>query len=160
MNRVISCVQINSQHSKAASIELSKKDVEILFITEPYQIRNKVSTLINRSQSQVLAAEGAHKPRAALRVRQDLHPWIVTDFTEADMCVASIKIKNQEVYVCSLYLDILREVQLPIFLRLVEWCNRERMPLVIGIDSNANSPMRGSKEHNVQGEELEEIFFG
>ena len=145
MNRVISCVQINSQHSKAASIELSKKDVEILFITEPYQICNKVSTLINRLQTQVLAAEGAHKPRAALRVRQDLHPWIVTEFTEADLCVASIKIKNQVIYVCSLYLDILKEVHNPTFLRLVEWCNRERMPLVIGMDSNTHSPMWGSE---------------
>ena len=59
MNRVISCVQINSQHSKAASIELNKKDFEILFITEPYQVCNKVSTLIYRWQTQVLTAEGA-----------------------------------------------------------------------------------------------------
>ena len=75
------------------------------------------------------------------------------------MCVASIKIKNQEVYICSLYLDILKEVHIPAFLRLVEWCNRERMPLVIGMDSNAHSPLWGSDERNARGEELEETFL-
>ena len=160
MDKVISCVQINTQHSKAASVELSRRKDEIAFITEPHLANKKVTSLLSdRLQSQVLAAEGPHRPRAALRVCHDLQPWLVTEFTGPDMCVGSIKIKNQVVYVCSLYLDILKEVHHPEFLRLVEWCNRERMPLVIGMDSNAHSPLWGSDERNARGEELEDIFL-
>ena len=109
MDKVISCVQINTHHSRAASVELGKRKDEIAFITEPHIANKKVTSLLSdRLRSQVLAAKGAHKPRAALRVCHDLQPWLVTEFTVPDMCVASIKIQSQVVYMCSLYLDILK----------------------------------------------------
>ena len=159
MESFISCVQINLQHSKAASVELNKKEATVAFMTEPYAPSNRISSLLKKAHHMTFSALGPAKPRAALRVKSDLNPWLVTGFTDEDMCVVAIKISGQEVYLCSLYLDILQTIFKPAFLKLVEWCNRKRMPLVIGMDSNAHSPLWGSDDKNARGEDLENIFL-
>ena len=153
------CVQINLQHSKMASLELSKQKCEIAFITEPYIQCGKVTTLLNNASSIVLAAEGVPRPRAALRVGRGLHPWIVPQFRGEDICTACFKISGKTVYACSLYLDIEKTVHHRNFLSLVEHCHRERSALVVCTDSNAHSPMWGSADLNSRGEDLETIVL-
>lgn len=160
MDKPIQCLQINLRSAKSASVEINSRSEDIVFITEPYCAGKKVPMLLNRANTQVLADVGQHRPRAALRVRKDLHPWLVPEFTDRDMCVAAIKIQTRLVYVCSLYLDIELQVHRPNFLKLVDWCDKERIPLVTGMDSNAHSPLWGSDDRNSRGEELEEIFLG
>ena len=172
MDKVISCVQINLQKSKAASLEIQRKDIGVVFITEPHYVGKNVSNLIYRAQTQVLSAGGQHRPRAALRVAKDLDPWLVSEFSDSDMCAASIKIghpvsdgtvvntgNTKRCVVCSLYLDILLDTNHQKFLKLIDWCERERMPLVVGMDSNAHSPLWGSDERNTRGEQLEDLFL-
>lgn len=159
MDSKVSCLQINLRASKAASVELNTRSEEIVFITEPYCAGRKIPMLLNRKDTQVLAAVGPHRPRAALRVRKDLHPWLVPEFTERDVCVVAIKIESRMIYVCSLYSDIELEVRNVTFLKLVDWCQKERIPLVVGMDSNAHSPLWGSDDRNSRGEELEEILL-
>ena len=160
MDKTISCVQINLHRSRAASSELNVKNELVSFITEPYcSVKTKKVILLDRSDYLVHAHVGPHWPRAALRVHRDLNPWFVPDFSDRDICVTAIKIDNKLCYLCSLYLDIEVEVHNQKFLRLIEKCQRERIPLVTGMDSNAHSPLWGCLDKNTRGEELEDIFL-
>ncbi|MEO0804506.1 MAG: hypothetical protein AAFY57_19895, partial [Cyanobacteria bacterium J06642_2] len=75
------------------------------------------------------------------------------------MCVVAVKIESKLVYMCSLYLDINLEVRNRSFLRLIDWCDRERIPLIVGTDSNAHSPLWGCPDKNERGEEMEDILL-
>ena len=141
MDTEITCLQINLRASKAASVEVNTRSEEIVFITEPYCAARKYPMLLNRANTQVLAHAGQERPRAALRVSKELHPWMVPEFSDRDVCVVACKIQTRLVYVCSLYLDIELEVHRPNFLKLVDRCQTERIPMVVGMDSNAHSPM-------------------
>ena len=159
MDKKVSCLQINLRCSKAASVELKKKENEIVFITEPYTGARKKVLMLDDQHVVVVADGGPHRPRAALRVRKDLSPWPVPEFTNQDICVAAIKIENKLTYLCSLYLDIEMEVCNQTFLKLIASCQKEKIPLVIGMDSNSHSPLWGSSDRNSRGEELEGIFL-
>ena len=97
--------------------------------------------------------------RAALQVEVSLNPWLVEKFVDRDICVVSIKINCRDVFLCSLYLDILNEVAHPKFQALLDHCNQRSIPLVIGSDTNAHSQLWGSADWNARGNELEEIIL-
>ena len=103
MDLSLMCIQINLQKSKAASFELNNRSNPVAFITEPRIVRDKVGAL-NRPHTQVLEHGGRHHPRAALRVDGALNPWLVSDLTDQDQCVAEINLKGKRVCVCSIYL--------------------------------------------------------
>ena len=152
--KVVTCCQINMQKSKAAAIELNNGSDSIVLITEPSKIRN-----LNRANTQIFFHEGHQSPRAAIRVDQDLSPWLVPEYSDRDMCVVAVKLESKLVYVCSLYLDINLEVCRRSFSRLIDWCNRERISLIVGMDSNAHSPLWGCPDKNERGEALEEVLL-
>ena len=127
----LKCLQINLNRSKAASQELSNKSHEVVCMTEPMTSKRadgswKTTLASNCSKWQVLSSEGNLRPRAALRVSRHLHPWLVSCFTDEDVCIAAVKINGILVYLCSLYLDIVLEsVQNKKFLETVRWCERD-----------------------------------
>ena len=45
------------------------------------------------------------------------------------------------------------------FMELVRECKKRKLPLIVGMDSNAHSSMWGAEDTNNRGRELEEIFF-
>ena len=102
----VNCAQINLQKSSVPSSQLSNRNEEIVFITEPFVKRRKVDSLPNNGHSIILACERSHRPRAALRLDRNLSPWLVEEFTDEDMCVAAVNVESRLVYVCSLYLDL------------------------------------------------------
>ena len=155
----LKCLQINLHYSKAASAELNARKENITFINEPYCGATKRVQMLNRLTSQIFSHIGDSRPRAAMLVDKNLNPWLVPNFTDRDICVVTIKIRTQTVYLCSMYLDIELEVQNEKFLALVEHCHRERIPLITGMDSNAHSELWGCEEHNTRGEELEDFFM-
>ena len=154
----VSCVQINLHKSIAASAVLNKRDEKICFITEPNSYGGKVKNLV-KPNTQVLASDGSNPLRAAIRVDRDLHPWMVPEWSDGDLCVVGVKIESKLCYIGSLYLDILKDVRHRSFLRLVDECNHHRIPLVVGMDSNAHSPLWGCSDRNARGEELEDVLI-
>jgi len=155
---VLLCLQINLQKSIAASSELNKRDNPVVFITEPRVSFNKVAGL-KRPHTQVLEHGGQHHPRAAIRADKALRPWLVSEFSDQDQCVAEVNIEGKRAWLCSLYLDIKFSVSRPLFLELVSSCQRNGMPLIIGMDSNSHSGLWGCSEGNGRGEELEELIL-
>ena len=57
------------------------------------------------------------------------------------MATAKVKIQGVDELVCSLYLDINYEVRKGLFLKLIDHCKTNGLPLVCSMDSNAHSPM-------------------
>ncbi len=149
--------QINLQKSVAGSTELNNREDQVVFITEPYTFHGKVLKL-NRSNTSVLHA-GKDSPRAALRISKDLNPWLVPEFSSSDMCTATVKIDNRQVFVCSLYLDINLDVKPPQLVELIERCNEAQAPLIVGADTNAHSTLWGCRESNLRGEGLEALLL-
>ena len=56
-------------------------------------------------------------------------------------------------------MDINFEVNHGKFVKLVDKCNHDSTPLVIGMDSNSHHPLWGSADTNVRGEDLSELFI-
>jgi hypothetical protein len=48
----------------------------------------------------------------------------------------------------------------PTVLRLVDWCNTKRFPLLLGGDANAHSSLWEDKSNDARGAEYEELIFG
>ena len=140
------------------SAQLNDRLEEIVFITEPVTVNGKVKCC-NIQNARVLAGDHPHRVRAALRLHQDLFPWLVEEFTDEDMCTAAVTIEGKLVYVCSLYLDITFEARKSLFVKLIDWCDSKRIPLVIGADCNAHSVLWGCDESNPRGEALEDLFL-
>ena len=154
----VTCCQINLRKSNVAATEINKRSESIVLVTEPPVAGGKTKSL-KQPNAQIFSHEGKESPRSAIRVAKGLHPWLVPEYTERDICVVAIQIKSKLVYLCSLYLDITFDIRHQLFCKLVDRCNQERIPLVVGMDSNAHSPLWGSPDRNERGEELEEILL-
>ena len=149
---------INLQKSKLATFKLNKRDYNLVMITEPYTIRGNVA-LIDKQAGNVFSARGEN-PRACIRIRADLNPWLVGEFTSRDICCVAFSVEGRLVYVASVYLDI-NLPAIPEEVRgLVDSCNRRGLPLLLGMDSNAHSHLWGCEETNARGEALEELIAG
>jgi len=153
----LTCALINLQKSKAASTELNKRDYKLAFITEPNCYNGRVR-MLDAAHGDIHAHVGG-VPRAALRVAKDLAPWNVTDFTDEDMCTVAFKIDGSLVYVCSAYLDIKFDIRKPLMVRLMDECEDKRIPLIIGMDSNAHSTLWGCQTANKRGTDLEDLLI-
>ena len=55
-------------------------------------------------------------------------------------------------------MDIRLDMVQPWLLKILEYANKKRYPLFIGMDSNAHSTLYGNVT-NTRGEELEELFI-
>ena len=100
-SKLCTCNFINLKKAKVPTEELNKHLCDVSFITEPYTARGKVAGL-RKTNCKILFAQGVKIPRAALRVKEGLTPWLVEEFTDADMCTAAIKLNGIATYVCCL----------------------------------------------------------
>ncbi len=66
---------------------------------------------------------------------------------------------NKLVYVASVYGD--KDYKLRVVLgNLLKYCNEHRVPLLIGMDSNAHSGIGGCADNNRKGEEVADLPHG
>ena len=118
-------LQINLHHAVAAVENLRKrteKSNEIVFITEPYLIKDKITkkSKISGLNGRTLIAD-SNEPRAALMLPKQIPAFKMTDFTNRDIATATIKINDKWVIITSLYCDIKKH---SISQTLVELCIR------------------------------------
>jgi ribonuclease HI len=156
---LLNCSLINLQHSKFASAELNiRGHYDLTLITEPYSHRGLIRTLKTRNH-ELFYKLGVDRPRACIRANKKWKAWAVPQFTTVDMAVASLQVGDDEMWFASVYLDIQTEVrQSAGLVQLLEYCDSQRIPLVIGMDSNAHNLLWGSVDTNKRGEHLEEVM--
>ena len=146
--------QINLGKRKSATTELNRRQYDLVLVTEPQTVGGSVTGIEPRSE--VISPRGKGTRTC---IRTSTNSWGVEDFTEADLTTAALKLDNSIIYFASLYLDINKGVREGRWINLIDWCEREKIPLVIGMDSNAHSPLWGSHELNKRGEDLEEVVM-
>ncbi len=142
--------------SAAASLEAAKRHDRVFFITEP---SGRKCGAFRKPNYQYFGATGPETVRAALALDRSMNAWKVEQFTSPDCCVVAVKISGKQVYLCSSYLDITKSVNHPDLLACIKHCNRFRIPLIVGMDSNAHSPLWQCEEANARGSDLEEMIL-
>jgi len=153
---VCDCSQINLRKSRVASAEANTRVSDIMFITEPYiNPKTKKAGGLDQSMGMILTSS-SDSPRAALRIRKDLHPWLIDGLSDGDICTAEIWISNQRVVVCSAYLDITYSPVNVLLSKVSSYCASNHLALVVGMDSNSHSLMWGCEEENSRGTTLED----
>ena len=149
--------QINLQKSRVASVELNKRNYDVVLITEPYiNPHSKNPSYIDKSRYCTHEAN-ASAPRAIIATTKSMKAWPLPNFTSKDMSSIAIKYKENLTYYCSIYMDINNEPdeQLTILSELCHLCERNGASLIVGMDSNAHSTMWSSPETNQRGSEIE-----
>ena len=157
---VMTIVQINLQHCKAASAELSRKfaqdNLEIALIQEPYIYNNKVVGL--NSVGDVIYQPGNQKPRTCIVIRRDLNYLTLNEFCTGDETAIKINLKNTdnsnlELVLCSAYFpyDSLKPPPSENLQNLVGFCRKKNLHLLIACDANAHNVAWGCKDTNERG---------
>ena len=156
----VACWQINLQHSKVSTLELSRWIIEkqqdtgngsfVCFIQEPYLFRGKLPHLAAH-KCFVPAADA----RTAIVCSKDINLWFAPEFSHRDLTTCTVKLKSGvDITVCSVYCDILHQRIDPMLSNVVE---RPGMKIIC-CDSNAHSELWGSPEANARGEMFEDFI--
>jgi ribonuclease HI len=156
----LKCIQINMHHSRLATDNLiqviEENNIDILYIQEPYQIRNKI---VGFPRSLKIFTAGAEKHRAAIVVNNtQLDTILIQQLSDEDAVVLEIIHGNTKLITASLYFDITRQIDTD--LRKMEAITQysEGAGLLIAIDSNSRSSTWHDFRTNRRGKMLEEFI--
>ena len=84
---------------------------------------------------------GGNPPRAALRIAGSLVSSALQQFISRDRAMAMVRVGDGEIAVISQYCHNDKEAIDPELQRAVDFCQAKSIPLIIGADSNAWSPL-------------------
>ena len=147
--------QVNLGKRKAACAELnSRKGHDIVLITEPSTSKRGVVGIEPVNEVFATRNEGARSC-----IKTSLDAWLVEEFTCNDLVTVAVVLVDKVVYFASVYMDINHNVREGPWVKLVDWCDANGHALIVGMDSNAHSPLWGSEDLNCRGEELEHIVM-
>ena len=154
----VQCAQINMHRSHDSKKAVDSDPSLIQFIQE-LPLNKKKSHALSRRNYVVYAhgPRGGYGPRAALRISKSLVSSAFPRFISRDMASATVNIGDEEMVVVSVYCHRddpavsadLEEVALH--------CKNNRLPLIIGADSNSWSPLWGPLQ-NDRGKVFEEFI--
>ncbi len=152
-NRII-FAQLNLQKSRSPMIELQKYPFDIALVQEPnIDKKDRLSVLQSSKRS-----FNKGRARAAVIVNQSHHHWPIDPLSTSDLAVVALEMNSDKrsLYVASCYLDITKDAPSAELDYLVKYCHDKRIPLIVGADTNAHSPMWGEVDTNKRGGDLEE----
>ena len=152
--------QINLQHCKAASAELSRrfglKHFDVCLIQEPYIYKDKVKGF--EAGGDIVYQPGNSKPRTCIYISKSIKYLTLTQFCTGDETVIKIIYDEvcgikQEIVLCSAYFPYDSPNPPPSnnLCALVDFCKQAKIQLLIACDSNAHNIAWGSKDTNVRG---------
>ena len=97
------------------------------------------------------------KARVALLLPKDLARVSMTlgNFSSQDSIVVRSKLKNNvTLVIASIYMDKLKPIPAGLLNRLSEYAEKERMPLIVGVDTNAHHVAWGHENCDTRGRDL------
>ena len=102
-------------------------------------------------------------PRACVVTGEDINAWFLPQYSNRD--TSTVRVEgigaDQPIIVCAAYLTHEdNEVPPQILKNLVDYCDQQRLPLIIGADVNAHHTSWGSTDINEKGEKLLEYLVG
>ena len=157
----LGCWQINLQHSVAATSHLvselgcsESSNHKIVFVQEPYF--NAKGKCVGFSSALKTLYASVQKPRAMI-VTKNMDCCFCPNFSGKDVATAVWNGGDRgQVFVSSAYFDIKEDQPPTELIKLLEAKASEG--LIIGADSNAHSPLWGSKDLNARGIWVEHLI--
>ncbi|XP_018371515.1 PREDICTED: uncharacterized protein LOC108766612 [Trachymyrmex cornetzi] len=161
---VIGVTQINLHHSKGASAVLARSQsvmhTAISLIQEPWVVRGCVRGVA--ACGKLFKAPTEQRPRACITVKgldARLLPEVCSrDLTAVEGTAVSSAGDARKLVICSAYFPHGEEVPSLELTRLVDLCQKEGLPLLIGCDANAHHTIWGSTGTNEMGRRLLEYL--
>lgn len=158
----LKCLQINLHRAVAATALLKKRFLNdkfnIGFIQEPWTIGTFVKGLSAQSCKLIYSSGGQERPRAALLLNDQVTFFPLTEFITKDVVAAIIDIKTEKGYqktvFASAYFDDKLGIPPSDLVKLMDYCKRANLHIVIGCDANAHHTCWGSSDINKRGEYL------
>ena len=163
----IPVTQINLQHCKEASSTLNhfltKSGVGLALIQEPWVYRKHIRGL-NIRNGRIFYDTTCDIPRVCILVLGGVQARKLTQYTSRDVVTVQVTLQLggdcRTVVFCSAYLPYDAEDLPPSreLVNLVDYTNRNNLPLVIGCDANAHNVCWGSSNTNQRGRALLEYL--
>ena len=156
---VLKILQINLQHSRAASAALhttlDEGFYDVALIQEPWiDFNGNVKGLASRTYN-LYHTQLEGKKRSAILVRKDLNAFLNPKHSSMDLTTVVLRDKSgKTLKIASSYMAHNLEAPPEDVRRLIEEVTKDNNPLVIGCDANAHNLLWGSTDTNDRGESL------
>lgn len=163
----VKCLQINLQHSKAASSVLRRRfigeNIAIGFIQEPWVNRGHIQGLTDNS-CKLIYCDTHDRPRAALMLNTSITFTPIHRFITGDLAAAIVEVPTERgkrhIVMASAYFPGDDERQPPPeeVQNLIKWCQLKNKFFILCCDANAHNVVWGSTDTNTRGEYLFEYL--
>ena len=162
MSRSLQLLQINLHHCISASSALihqcTIKPIDIVLIQEPWV--NKGIKGLHSKQYSLIANHHEPSPRAAILIKKNLFFTPVSSFISRDLAAVSLRTvqngKVAQIVIASAYFpgDSTCDPPPQAVRELINFCNQQGIPYLMGCDSNTHHSAWGSSNINRRGEAL------
>lgn len=156
----IQCIQVNAQHSRAATSNLiqliSAHNIDLTFVQEPYLINNQPAGIPKNFKT---FTHGNGRKRSAIIVNNsEMDTIMINQLSDADCVVVEVNWYKFGFYVVSKYFDINEDMDEDTrkLETIVNFTKGKR--LLIAADTNARSHMWFDTLTNHRGKKLEEYL--
>ncbi len=128
--------------------------------SEPYTNNKHQLPTINKDLNSYYCKDGVIRPRAAVVIHKSLEPkcWELQNFTTPDQVAIKIRIDSKELILASSYMDINGPVLPPETTPLAKFALDNKLPLIMGSDTNSHHTIWGNRLCNERGEERLEFL--
>jgi hypothetical protein len=159
-NTLIKFLQINLQHSRAATNNLLKTieedDIDVICIQEPYVINNKVVG-IPRKYKILAYGEGKHTA-AIVITNKIIDSILIRQLSDEDAVVTKVMYNKVKIIIASMYFDINRQREDDLNKIEAIMQHAKGTGTIIAMDSNARSTTWQDHITNHRRRILEELF--
>lgn len=160
--------QINLHRCKEACDllmrRLTEQKVPIALVQEPSAYNNTI-TQPTSDHLRVFQGTRDARPRAGIVTHKDLNSCLIPQLSDRDQVAVYLNLgpKNRfpKIVVASVYLPYDSGADPPgqLFEKLVDYCSRRQLPLIIGSDANSQNTVWGSTKTNSRGAKLLEYLY-
>ena len=161
---MLSFMQINLHKADLATVllgrQLENKSQIIALVTEPHTTAGKITgmprgTTITADKT---IKHGQPGPRAGIIASRDLGVNSLDTWCHRDCAAATVQLHGRQVLLASIYLDINKPVSPQWLEDLMTMATNKRLPVIIGVDTNAHSSLYGP-DNNHRGDEFEDFVL-
>ena len=141
-------------------LEMEGQSQLINLITEPHHTAGRITGMPRGTTiiSDKSIKQNQPGPRAGIVASRGLGLTSLDSWCSRDCAAAIARIQGQQVLIASIYLDINTTVTPDWMVGLVRMADRKKLPLIIGIDSNAHSSLYGP-DNNTRGDAFEDFLL-
>jgi hypothetical protein len=108
----IKCVQLNLQHSRTATYNLTQlillNNIDVAFVQEPYTVVNNVAGF---PKSFRIFAHGGGRKRSAVIINNNIDAIVIRQLSDEDASLLEFRHGGLNFYGASLYFPIDREIE-------------------------------------------------